>query len=459
MKKRLLKTSAALIALTFVCGLLPPAVVKAEPKAAWPEFLLGDVDMDGDILSADARLALRASVSLEVYDKYSYAAAAADVDSDGSLTAADARSILRTAVGLEKLPQGIKESCDLFTVTVPAYWAGKYETEKEYNAIRFFYKPAKDVGHNGFLFSISANTDEEAKMYYLEAAVACLLEGAEPARCVMINTPSDYQAEPEQADEYYRMSKNIASIAGTLEPASWHAYPAAPDYSGLVGNFYGTQRADAPYDLCITSTSRNTLDGVLYYKTPASDDYDEFDVRFFLYGNEGLVMWEKNGVSYFGDVRIDGDLLEVKLNGPEGDWMGYDVPITFFPRQTYTFEGDPLTEAQESAWWQQLRGSWVDEAQNIILILRDTDGGEKNVVFGAVDAGADFNGTVEEPFFVSPGGMLRVTAGSPGYTDADGVYHDSVEIYLYLDTDALGSGILRWSLDREEWANGVFSEE
>ena len=63
----------------------------------------GDVDGDGEITSADARLALRRSVSLEDYPEDSAAWFACDADGDGQVTSADARLILRASVGLETL--------------------------------------------------------------------------------------------------------------------------------------------------------------------------------------------------------------------------------------------------------------------------------------------------------------------------------------------------------------------
>lgn len=62
---------------------------------------MGDVDNDGDIKAADARLALRASVGLENFDETQKKAA--DVDYDGAIKAADARIILRASVGLEEI--------------------------------------------------------------------------------------------------------------------------------------------------------------------------------------------------------------------------------------------------------------------------------------------------------------------------------------------------------------------
>ena len=68
---------------------------------AKPDYTPGDVDQDGEISSADARLALRRSVSLENYPDGSVQFLACDVDLDGSVTSGDARLILRASVGLE----------------------------------------------------------------------------------------------------------------------------------------------------------------------------------------------------------------------------------------------------------------------------------------------------------------------------------------------------------------------
>ena len=66
-------------------------------------YVTGDVDGNGKVESADARLALRASVGLEKYGKNSAAFNAADADYDGKITSADARLILRASVGLDYL--------------------------------------------------------------------------------------------------------------------------------------------------------------------------------------------------------------------------------------------------------------------------------------------------------------------------------------------------------------------
>ncbi len=64
-------------------------------------YLLGDVNLDGTVTPADARLALRISARLEEYpDVSSTVFKNADVNGDGYITAADARIILRVTAAL-----------------------------------------------------------------------------------------------------------------------------------------------------------------------------------------------------------------------------------------------------------------------------------------------------------------------------------------------------------------------
>ena len=91
---------------TRVCSVCGAKETRAIPKLTppdepTPELKPGDVDGDGEITAADARLALRRAVDLEDYAPGSAEFLACDVDKDGDVTAADARLILRAAVDLE----------------------------------------------------------------------------------------------------------------------------------------------------------------------------------------------------------------------------------------------------------------------------------------------------------------------------------------------------------------------
>ncbi|MCL2513170.1 MAG: dockerin type I domain-containing protein [Oscillospiraceae bacterium] len=61
-------------------------------------YIVGDVDLDGEVSAADARLVLRHSADLVTLTRIS--AINADADFDGEITAADARLILRHIAGL-----------------------------------------------------------------------------------------------------------------------------------------------------------------------------------------------------------------------------------------------------------------------------------------------------------------------------------------------------------------------
>ena len=85
-----------------VCGATKTEPIDKLPDVQ-PEYNPGDVDGDGNVTAADARLALRRAVELETYPEGSAEYLACDVDHDGKVTAGDARVILRAAVGLESL--------------------------------------------------------------------------------------------------------------------------------------------------------------------------------------------------------------------------------------------------------------------------------------------------------------------------------------------------------------------
>lgn len=65
-------------------------------------YIMGDCNSDGQVTSADARLALRSSVGLSLPENFSFEKC--DVEINGYINTADARLILRNSVGLDALP-------------------------------------------------------------------------------------------------------------------------------------------------------------------------------------------------------------------------------------------------------------------------------------------------------------------------------------------------------------------
>ncbi|MBQ2306598.1 MAG: dockerin type I repeat-containing protein, partial [Clostridia bacterium] len=106
-------TPSVTVSLTFLPGEAEPQPPEKEPVSFTP----GDVDGDGHISAADARLALRRAVGLEDYAEGSAQFLACDVDADGTVSSGDARLILRASVNLEdpaswKAAQGIPQATE-----------------------------------------------------------------------------------------------------------------------------------------------------------------------------------------------------------------------------------------------------------------------------------------------------------------------------------------------------------
>ena len=90
-----------LLSFLLAAAMLLTALFSLSASAAF--VMRGDVDNDGRISSADARLALRGSVGLETLTADFLTRA--DVDANGAVESSDARTILRTSVSLDAIQQ------------------------------------------------------------------------------------------------------------------------------------------------------------------------------------------------------------------------------------------------------------------------------------------------------------------------------------------------------------------
>lgn len=227
--------------------------------SAVPAFAntLGDVDGDGKVSSADARLALRLSVKLEDFAPGSPAWLACDADGDGKVTSGDARLILRASVGLETIGGGIEEKCGLFSVTLPVYWAGKYICETTDSSMSFYHAASRKAGADGFMFTLllrdPSQEGEEFAVDLFKVRIGDQLYYAE------IRSSFDPDFAEGCGEEYYQMSYEMIGIAETLRPLSPDGVVEPFDYSDLYGTYTGKSEAGVAYDLTIYSSDRNYL--------------------------------------------------------------------------------------------------------------------------------------------------------------------------------------------------------
>lgn len=80
-------------------GTVPGIKGRVDMNRCYTSFVKGDVNNDGKVTAADARIILRVSAKLETLD--GQAAKNADVDGDRDIDAADARDALREASGVK----------------------------------------------------------------------------------------------------------------------------------------------------------------------------------------------------------------------------------------------------------------------------------------------------------------------------------------------------------------------
>lgn len=119
-------------------GISSTSAVIAEAKdSSGNTAMMGDVDCDKKVSSADARLVLRASVGLEQFTDSQKDLA--DVDFDKKITSADARLVLRASVGLETLSSNVHEHT-FVTKTIKATCTEKGYTEKKCSVCGYIEK-------------------------------------------------------------------------------------------------------------------------------------------------------------------------------------------------------------------------------------------------------------------------------------------------------------------------------
>lgn len=124
MKKTAMKIISTLLCLISIFSL---SFSVANASSATDETQLnnlGDVNIDGSVTAADARLALRSSANLEKLDKIQ--TFLADVNKDGKVTAADARQILRVSAKLDVFRVNVKLEVGQEYVVDSVYVIGSY---------------------------------------------------------------------------------------------------------------------------------------------------------------------------------------------------------------------------------------------------------------------------------------------------------------------------------------------
>ncbi len=164
----------------------------------------GDMNENGKLEASDARLILRNSVGLEVFNERQKAIA--DCNADGNITAADARSTLRASVGLEQAEiyeNNVLTNGEYITMLMASAGLGSVETKPYFKNI-----PATHDNFEGVQAAVDWNVLDKNAAFDpdKEATVGYALELALKIKDV----PSDAKLLSGSTDKKAQLTKEIA---------------------------------------------------------------------------------------------------------------------------------------------------------------------------------------------------------------------------------------------------------
>lgn len=286
-----------------ICLVALLAAVMALTASAEGYLSIGDVDGDGSVTSADARLALRASVSLENYPEDTSEFYAADADYDGRITSADARLILRASVGLEYLVDfgTMLEDTPDYRIGLDSWWWDTDEDGLPYATVYLVVQNTSDQ-YEDFSFYNWAVNDCMTPAYGCENEWHLLEPGEATVYCFNIyifDTPLDFEMIPVGSVSFSFMVSQVKNPMSEMEEyipigdGDYRVY----DEALLEYAHYEPTYLTTDYDLVNDHCNFVLIDD--YYETwVVDDDTETFE---FLYKNnsdfEQIVEFELTAIN------------------------------------------------------------------------------------------------------------------------------------------------------------------
>lgn len=345
----------------------------------------GDVDGNGSVTAADARITLRCSVQLE--NLTGAKRTAADMDSDGKITAGDARKILRMSVGL------------FDTATITVQYGSDYKGDySSFETIRASY----DADYS-FPVVITTNADvtdfrivglnfsymQGSNMYYNANVIKnCGTFKAGEKLVVYITCLSDVHSEfgfvykdgdgTEKAYGFYISGYDGSLRTNRIGIAAFVTLPAvisamyARDYNGSYSSFETIYASnDLTYrfpvilftdsdvtDFRIVKVSYDYMSGSkVYYEATTVKNIGTFKAgekivvyitnKFDLYSEYGIVYKDTDGKEkFYGFMSSGNDGSLMLVNGYISSYT--DAPVTGAAKVTAAYGSKTASYAEEN---------------------------------------------------------------------------------------------------------------
>ena len=302
----------------------------------------GDLDGDGRVLPADARIALRCSVRLETATPLQKSEG--DLDRDGELTPADARLILRLSVGL---PVDGVDISDPDNDGPDAHYSSRYELFK--SKLYEVAHPLLGTYKTAFSFGLLKNFQKWCCLYTIHDVFRPTLEQCGyPQETINKLAPNKYTKQ--------QLAKALKGGLGINMPEA--LIPSDVEYyvpSLLMNHYYNNQ------DVCDVYNFYDYYDDVveqrMYYR-------DERDVTKYV-PRIGDVLFMSNKTRTYdnGHPTIDhtAQIIEVY---PDGTFMCTEGSII------ENAENDGIAKVRERTYhFNPTIGTYEFDYNNVVIVL------------------------------------------------------------------------------------------
>lgn len=116
-------------------------------------------------------------------------------------------------------------SCDMFSVTTPAYWAEAAALRVTPDSISFLEKASYDAGFGGHVFTVQLfETEGDYKQYPSYRLIGYLTDSAGNTYYVVVLYPTDVQFDLDNALTYNKMERETENILSTFTAAPGHTF-------------------------------------------------------------------------------------------------------------------------------------------------------------------------------------------------------------------------------------------
>ncbi len=202
---------------------------------------------------------------------------------------------------------GVTEACDGFSVSLPAWWEGKYECSRTPETLTFRHKAETERGGEGFLFSLGL-TDPPEDFYsaglggfFAFCNVAEVTDAAGNTRYLQMTYQENADDfSPENAEEAQQMLGFLNGVEYRIDVPAGSRLERIDD-SDRIGSYTPDDDTTVVYRFRVEQAFHNILTCAIgFSRTEEASFWGECEATIYLYGNRGVLTWEDEENHFYG---------------------------------------------------------------------------------------------------------------------------------------------------------------